>query len=165
MMATKETIAIIAGTGKEGLAIAERLSKGPYRLLLMGNNAEKLQIFHSSISPDNLPAELEITENPKEACWEADIIIFAIPCSAEAEIAQAVSQYTTGKVVIDIMAGDISSAKKDLQMLLPNAKVVKVFNLSLPADKHEKLTSTSIDSIDEDALQIAADVLKAAGLM
>lgn len=164
-MATKKTIAIIGATGKEGSAIAKSLAKGPYRLLLMGNNAEKLQILHNNISTGDLPAELEIAECPKEACWEADIIIFTIPYSAETEIAAVVSQYVTGKVVIDIMAGDALSQQKDLQDLLPNSKVVKVFNLNFSTPEKDKIANIAIEGSDEDALQSAAEVLKVAGLM
>jgi len=164
-MATKKTIAIIGATGNEGSAIAKSLAKGPYRLLLMGNNAEKLQILHNNISTGILPAELEIIDCPKEACWEADIIIFAIPYSAEAEIAPVISQYATGKVVIDIMAGDALSSQKELQALLPNSKVVKVYNISFSIATEDKIISTAIEGSDEEALQSAAEVLKAADLM
>lgn len=160
-MATKQTIAIIGATGKVGTEIAKRLANGPYRLLLMGQSAEKLSALNGNLA-HIFSTELEIVDCPKEACWEADIVIFAIPYAKEEEIAPVIKQYTTGKVVLDIQPNDLDPVKT-LQHLLPNSKVVTVqidfSNLDTAANNEVIIIGN-----DEEALQIVSEVLHAAGL-
>src|SRR5687767_2149105 len=86
MMQTKQTIAIIGATGNMGGAISKSLSKGNYRLLLKGNEQEKLDTLVKEIKRKNATADVEASACPTEAGWEADIIILAVPYQAEKEI-------------------------------------------------------------------------------
>lgn len=163
-MATKQTIAIIGAEGEVGSEIAKSLTKGPYRLLLMGQNAEELEALHGALAHIS-SNELEISNCPKEACWEADIIIFAVPYSKEEEIAPIIKQYTTGKVVLDIVIGKEMSTEslKCLQQLLPNSKVVTVQNADFSNPATGVIREVIIKGNDEEALQTVSEVLTAAG--
>ena len=66
-----------------GSAITKSISKGPYRLLLKGNDQTALDTLVDEIKNTNVKAEVEAAVCPTEACWEADVIILAVPFEAE----------------------------------------------------------------------------------
>lgn len=74
------------------------------------------------------------------ADW-SDVVILAMPWSAEAEVAQVIAPHVNGKTIIDatnpagmtkkglgLVGPDDTSAAEALQALLPDARVVKSFN-------------------------------------
>ena len=101
-MQTKQTIAIIGATGNMGSAISKSLAKGNYRLLLKANDQEKLQALVQEIHGSNSSADVEGIECPKDASWEADIIIAAVPYEAEKEVAEKIREVANQKIVISI---------------------------------------------------------------
>jgi predicted dinucleotide-binding enzyme len=125
-------------------------------------------------------AEVAIMENEKEAGWEADFILLAVPYKAQKEVAENIREAVAQKVVIDvsnplnetydhlIIAPDISAAE-ELQRVLPNSKVVKAFNtlfaceLTQSAIK-EKQIKTFIAGDDEKALQAVSEMSVLMGL-
>ena len=143
-MQTKQTIAIIGATGNMGSALSKSLAKGNYRLLLLtdengiGGLVDEIKSLHPN-------ADVESINSSYNATWEADIIIAAVPYSAEKEVADKIREVSNQKVVISIAnplnetfdglvtAAD-SSAAEELQKLLPNSKVVKAFNTTFAAD-------------------------------
>src|SRR5690606_12249274 len=144
-MKTKSTIAIIGSTGNMGAAIAKSLAKGSNRLLLFGREDAKLQTLKNDIHTLNSGADVEAIGCPKDASWEADIIILAVPYAAEAAVAEEIRPYVTQKVVISIanpmnetfdgmVTPADSSAAQELQKLLPDAQVVKAFNTTYAAN-------------------------------
>ena len=48
-MEAKQTIAVFGASGSTGSVITKSIAKGTYRLLLMSNDAEKLQKLQSDI--------------------------------------------------------------------------------------------------------------------
>lgn len=145
-MATIKTIAIVGATGRMGSAITKRLSNTEgYRLLLTAHNQERLDDLKHELEGTELTAELDTLTCATDACWEADIIILAIPHDAEKQIAQKIHDVATGKVIISLSSptdGLIAnagsqvavSAAEQLQKLLPNSRVVKAFNTLSVAD-------------------------------
>lgn len=138
-MSTKQTIAIIGATGNMGSALAKTLSKGNNRLLLFANNQEKVKTLVDEIKSSNKHADIEGIECPTNASWEADIIVLAVPYSAEKEIAAKIKEVANQKVVISIanplnesysglVTSPDTSAAEELQQLLPSSRVVKAFN-------------------------------------
>ena len=138
-MSTKQTIAIIGATGNMGSALAKTLSKGNNRLLLFANNQEKVKALVDDIKSSNKKADVEGIECPTNASWEADIIVMAVPYTAEKEIATRIKEVANQKVVISIsnplnenydalVTPPDTSAAEELQKLMPNSKVVKAFN-------------------------------------
>jgi predicted dinucleotide-binding enzyme len=178
-MNTKQAIAIIGAAGKMGSAIAKSISKGNYRLVLHSSNKNKLECLVNVVKTLNADADVEIADDYVEACWEADIIIMAVPFIAEKGIAEIIRKVTNQKTVISLsnpinntysglMTGPGTSAAEELQKDLPHAKLVKAFNTT-PAVVFDQptiagqLVDCFIAGNDEDRLQVVYDLVKTAG--
>ena len=144
-MNTKQTIAVIGATGNMGKGIARSLAKGNNRLLLFGNNPQKVQMLVDEIKKENQSSDIEALQCPTNASWEADIIILAVPYEAQKELATKIEAVTNQKIVVSIanplndtysglVTAPDTSAAEELQNRLPNAKVVKAFNTVFAAD-------------------------------
>ncbi|WP_188928955.1 NADPH-dependent F420 reductase [Dyadobacter endophyticus] len=178
-MNTKQTIAIIGATGNMGSGISKNLSAGNYRLLLFANELSKLQTLETEILAKNPTADIELSECPTEASWEADVIILALPYPAQQQIAEKIREVANQKIVISIanplnetydglVTAPDTSAAEELQKLLPNSKVVKAFNTVFAADFvqpviAEKQADAFIAGDDQDALQTASELVVTAG--
>jgi NADPH-dependent F420 reductase len=178
-MASSKTIAIIGASGKMGSAIARGLAKGKDRMLLFGKNEEKLSTVLNDILKTNPSADAEITECSVDACWEADIIVAAVPYAAEAEVAETVKQVATGKIVISIsnplnstydglLTDPATSAGEELQKLLPHSKVVKAFNTTFAADfLSPVINGQTVDAFvagdDDEAVETVSELVKTVG--
>ncbi|PVY37332.1 NADPH-dependent F420 reductase [Pontibacter virosus] len=178
-MKTKQTIAIIGASGNMGSAISRSLSRGNYRLLLCAKDLEKVQAVAADIKTSYPGAEVEAVDCTKEASWEADIIINAVPYAAEKEIAEKIREVANQKIVISIanplnetydglVTAPDTSAAEELQKLLPNSKVVKAFNTTFAADFSTpvidgKQVDAFIAGNDKEALQVVSELVKTAG--
>lgn len=178
-MKTKQTIAVIGASGNMGSAISKSLSKGNYRLLLYSEKPEKIQALADDIRYANSQADAEALPCPVNASWEADIIIVAVPHSAEKQVAEKIQAVANQKIVISISnplnasfngltTAPDSSAAEELQKLLPNAKVVKAFNNTFAADFATPIIAgQQVDAFiagnDEDALETVAELVNTAG--
>jgi hypothetical protein len=178
-MRTKQTIAIIGASGTMGSAIAKSLCKGNYKLLLCSNEPGKIETLIHDIKSTNSLADVEISDCFKEACWEADIIIAAVPYASEQEVAERIKEVANQKIVISIAnplnetytglitAADTSAAE-ELQKLLPHSKVIKAFNTTFAADFStavidRKKIDAFIAGNDEDALETVSELVSTAG--
>ena len=101
-MEIKQTIAVFGATGNMGSAVAKSLAKDAYRLQLISDDTGKLKSLQSNISTSYPTTEIEIIQSLNTTNTKPDIIILAVPYSAEAEIAPAIRQLATGKIVISI---------------------------------------------------------------
>ena len=135
-MSNKNTITII-GMGRMGEAIATGLSNGKDRVLLFDRTYTKAEKLANKLKSKNTSYDVEAIDCEINACWEADIIIPAVPYSAQAEVAKKIKEKANQKIVIGManpfnkefngLATD-TSAGEELQKQLPNSKVVKAFN-------------------------------------
>jgi len=178
-MQTKQTIAIIGAAGNMGSAIAKSLAKGNYRLLLFTENKNKLKELEKEIKAVHKNADVESIACSYTASWEADIIIAAVPYTAEKEVADKIREVANQKIVISItnplnetydglLTTPDTSAAEELQKLLPNSKVVKAFNTTFAADFSQpiidgKQTDAFIAGNDADALETVSELVKTAG--
>jgi NADPH-dependent F420 reductase len=178
-MATKKTIAIIGATGKMGSAIAGSLAKGNYRLLLFSREQEQADRLANDLFKNIPSAEVECIGCSFHASWEADIIIPAVPFSAEKEIAESIREVATQKIVLSIsnplnenfdgLVTDINtSAAEELQKLLPDSKIVKAFNTTFAAGFSQPvIEGQQIDSLiagnDADALETVSELVRTTG--
>lgn len=178
-MATKKTIAIIGASGNMGSAIAKKLAKGNYRLLLFAHHQEKVQQLINEIKKVNPSADVDSMGCPFDASWEADIIIPAVPYEKEKEVADKIKEVATQKIVVSISnplneqynglvtpAG--SSAAEELQNRLPDSKVVKAFNTVFAGDFYqpvidEKQVDVFIAGNDEEATKTVSELVNEAG--
>jgi 8-hydroxy-5-deazaflavin:NADPH oxidoreductase len=122
-MAVKKTIAIVGATEKAGTEIANRFSCMPYRLLLVSNNEEQLSWLFKNISQQNPVAEIETMRCVKDGCWEADIIILAVPGCEEKQAAEMMKEVATQKIVVAL-------SNAGVEQVLPYSKIVSVSEIS-----------------------------------
>ena len=101
-MALKQTIAIIGATESIGSTISKSLSKGNYRLLLMGEDEEALDALKTNLIASGANAEIESNSCAKEACWEADVIVIATTDELGEEVTDRIREVAIGKVVVSI---------------------------------------------------------------
>lgn len=123
--------------GKIGTLLAKSIYKN-YRLLLISSDAERLQTLQREILTLDAEAYAEIFICVTEACWEADIIILAVPAAVEHGVAEIIRPVVNRKLLISVSnpeesTADQGSAAEDLQALLPNAFVAKAFNTNAPS--------------------------------
>ena len=178
-MQTKQTIAIIGATGSMGSALAKSLAKGNYRLLLKSSRQEELKGLVEAIEAETPTADIEGITCPREASWEADVIIPAVPFEAQAEVAERIREVANQKIVISIAnplnetytglvtPGDTSAAE-ELQKTLPHAKVIKAFNTTFAADfASPVINGQQVDAFiagnDADALETVSELVQTAG--
>jgi 8-hydroxy-5-deazaflavin:NADPH oxidoreductase len=179
-MALKQTIAIIGASGRLGSAVAFALSRGNYRLLLMGQDVEALDELKTRLLNSLPKAEVESIGCAREAAWESDIIIIASPYESEKEIVEKIKEVAVGKVVISIsrparnygtlFKSSETSAAEELQKMLPHSKVVKTFNSVFAKDSfspviNEKTGEAFIAGNSSDALEAVSKLVLAAGFM
>lgn len=162
-----------------GSNIAKSLAKGNNRLLLFASEKSKVESLANHIKSNNATAEVEALDCPTDASWEADVIILAVPYSAEAEIAPKIREVANQKIVISIanplnetynglVTSPDTSAAEELQKLLPNSKVIKAFNTTFAADFSSpvidgKQVDAFIAGNDEEALQTVSSLVSTAG--
>ena len=162
-------VAVIGATGNMASAISKSLSKGNYKLLLYANTPGQMQSLVQEIITANPSADVEAIDCSVNASWEADIIITDIPYRTEKEVAEKIRAVSNQKIVISItnalhdtnkelITNPGISAAEEMQQLLPNSKVIKVFNTSFAhgissQSTESNKTVTLLAGNDEAALQ------------
>jgi len=91
-MEAKQTVAVFGASGNMGSAITKSIAKGPYRLLLISNDAEKLQKLRADILKESPKAEAEAIQTLINTRWKADIFILAVPYYSEVEIVSEIME-------------------------------------------------------------------------
>lgn len=114
-----------------GSVIARSLAEAKYRLVLMANNREKLAALGHELV-QIYDADVTLSTGAREAAWEADLVVLAVPAEVEVKIAGLIRDVVSGKIVISISARDNRkddvSAAEELQRMLPYSRIVKTFN-------------------------------------
>ncbi|PZR28690.1 MAG: hypothetical protein DI535_06025 [Citrobacter freundii] len=118
-MATQRTISIIGALEEVAENAIRELSERNFNLLLFYKESDESKRPQSSYATH--AANIEWISCPREASWEADAVILAIPVGEQQEIASDIRPVTTGKPVIDIRNGD--NNRHALQQLLPDSIV------------------------------------------
>ena len=123
-MAVKKTIAIVGATEKDGRRIANQFACMPYRFLFISNKIIELEELTNNILEKSPDAEIEILECVKDGCWEADIIILAVPAEQNQKVAGLIKEVATQKIVVEI--SDKEKDVNELRKILPYSKLVRV---------------------------------------
>lgn len=175
----RQTIAIIGASGSMGSAISKSLAKGNYRLILCSSSTDKIRALTKEIKKQYPAADIINLNCSYDASWEADIIILAVPYSAESAIASKIKDVANQKIVVSIsnpvnadfnelaMPAD-SSAAEELQKLLPHSKIVKAFNTTFAADFAQPvIDGKQVDALvagnDDEAVETIVELVKTAG--
>ena len=157
-MAAKKTIAIIGATEKSVTKVAGQLAQANYRLLLVSDNNFQPGKLSGFIRKHRQVAEIERIDCAKDGCWEADIIMLAIPVDKEKEIVEKIKEVATQKIVAVLLnnENDVSFiSAKELQRLLPHSKTAAIF-ISPEAE-------VFITSDDDEATETLSNIFKTAG--
>jgi NADPH-dependent F420 reductase len=172
-----KTIAVIGALGTTGWAIADALAKTHHRVLLTDHLTQHPAL---SLSTLHFPQpRVEIVRSAREASWEADIILLAIPYDAQSEVASNIKDVVTGKIIISavnpinkncdgLLTPPTTSAAEELAQLLPHARIVKAFNtLSGQNLKRPQITGQITDVFvagdDDEAVSIVKQLVVDAG--
>jgi predicted dinucleotide-binding enzyme len=130
-MTSPKTIAIVGATGKMGSVISRSLAEAGYRLVLTAHYRPRLTALKNELV-QIYDADVTLSATAREAAWEADLVVLAVPTQVEMEVATLIREVVSGKIIISISARDNRkadvSAAEELQRLLPYSKVVKTFN-------------------------------------
>lgn len=175
----KKTIAVIGAAGNMGSGLARNLAAAGYRVLLAGEDQSKLEDLLGAITKSSPRADVAVIDCSKNASWEADVIIPAVPYQAQADVASKIKDVVAGKIVVSIvnplndtydglLTGPTTSAAEELAALLPYSKVVKAFNTVFAADfKTPKIAGQIADAFvagdDAEAAAVVAELVKDAG--
>lgn len=175
----KKSVAIIGATGIIGREISKCLATGHYRLLLMDEEPEAIQILALQLRQTTSSAEVEVMICAREASWEADIIILATSPDMNHQLADRIREVTVGKIVVIISQPTqesittiryTHSAAEELQQLLPNARVVKTFNTSyalrqFTASANHQKPDAFIAGNNGDAVDVVSGLIANAGFI
>lgn len=170
------TLAILGGTGAEGKGLALRWAKAGYNVILGSRSSGRalktaLELMHSNISgTDNV-----------SAVEDADVVVLAVPFSAQEETLQAVKDGLSGKILVDVtvplmppsisrvqLPSEGSAAQRAQSIVGPGVKVVSAFhNVSaghLKDPEEEIDCDVLVFSDDDEARGKVATLVFAAGM-
>ena len=175
-MRTKQTIAVIGDSGNLQAGLITALSKGNYRLLICSGQLSHQGDLLSEIQKSNALADVERIECAVNASWEADIIISSVPIEAERKMAESIQEVVCQKILISLGDSIDSNTNmnclrairgaQELQVILPNSKVVKLINPSEDFEFIEgrrKHTEAFIAGKDQEAVHTVSELLSGAG--
>lgn len=120
----KKTIAIVGATETLGRIIVKKFASMPYRLLLISNEINELDNLRNDLSARYPETEIESLDCVKDGCWEADIIILAVPCENIKQVAERIKEVATQKIVVEIFAG--KESREELRNTLRYSKLVSI---------------------------------------
>jgi predicted dinucleotide-binding enzyme len=158
------TIAIIGAVGNMGASIALGLATAGYRVLLTDDIRNhplrymKLSWMERRIRSKVPQGEVEMAVSRREASWEADIIIPAVPTAEQAGVASRIKDVVTGKVIISLgsplntthntlVTAPAIRAPEVLAPLLPHSRIVSVvspINTPRPGEQHGQGVRTDV---------------------
>lgn len=160
-MGIKKTIAVAGVTGRREMVLANKLSTGSYRVLIIAENkdqADKLTEFVDRSVPDN---EIEIIQCAREGCWEADIIILAVPDDKKKAIAGKIQDVSTQKIVAGISGVKTACStspgeNSELEKLFPYSRVINACHITGTSNIY--ITGRDVEAVD-----IFSDIARFAG--
>ncbi|WP_165324283.1 NADPH-dependent F420 reductase [Rhizorhabdus phycosphaerae] len=93
-MTSIPSIAIIGGTGKLGAAIAYRLGKAGYAVILGSRDPAKAQATAGDLG-------VTAADSNAAAAAQGDIVIVTVPFAAQTETLAEIAPHVSGKIVVD----------------------------------------------------------------
>jgi NADPH-dependent F420 reductase len=177
---TPTTIAVLGGAGKEGSGLALRWANAGHKVIIGSRSAERAaeaaQEINETIGRDGASGAANLA-----AAEAAEIVVLAVPFSAQRALAEEVRGALAGKILIDVTVPlvppkvsrvqlpDGGSAVEAIQKLLgPDVRVVSAFqNISAHHLKHldaEIDCDVLVCSDDKDAADLVVGLAKQIGL-
>ena len=164
-------VAVIGGTGKMGLAVARRLARN-HEMIIGSRDPARAEAAAKQVK-GGVGADYHV------ACKMADVILFSIPYSALASMAD-LREDAAGKVAVSMvvplkMEGGLlqfplekGSASEELAKLLPETKVATAFN-NVPRAFFEEEFNHPVDVLvaadSKETYEVAAQLVRGLGQM
>ncbi len=137
----KPKIAIIGGTGKEGMGLGLRWASAGYEILIGSRQVEKAKLAAEEIN-QRLNTKTVIGMENSEAIKKADICVLTVIQSAHLQILESLQDALQGKILVDATArvdfrephppDPPSAAEQAQEVLGPNVRIVAAFQ-NVPA--------------------------------
>lgn len=161
-MAVKQTIAFIGAADELCTVLVKKLAQANYPLLFISNDGHRYQQLTDQIKSDIPNADIETTECAEDGCWEADIIALFDNTTLEKELVERIRIVATQKTVICISTSDNHNLSliqtKDLQLMLPNSKVIQVFHDTTGLE-------LLVSGADQEAIELVSNIFENAGFI
>jgi NADPH-dependent F420 reductase len=166
-------IAILGGTGKEGMGLALRWASAGYKIVIGSRQAEKAKVSADEINRRLGTNYVSGLENA-EAASRADICVLTVIHTAHGQALQSLKDVLQGKILVDATARinfldprppDPPSAAQQAQDILgPAVRVVAAFQ-NVPAKSLTKVVDQLLDAnilVCSDDIQAAEQVIQLA---
>ena len=121
----------IIGAGNVGKALATSITNAGHEVTIAAKNSGNARAAANEIGTSS-------ADSSAAAVIGADVVILAVPYAAGAQVADDIRDGVAGKTIIDVtnpltpdysgLATTDTSAAEELQLRLPDARVVKAFN-------------------------------------
>ena len=98
---TKETIAILGGTGDLGTGLAIRWSKAGHKIVIGSRTLEKAEAAVKALQEISPETPAEAMENG-DAAKAGEIVVLTIPAEHQESTLSSVKESLTGKILIDV---------------------------------------------------------------
>ena len=98
---TKETVAILGGTGDLGTGLAIRWSKAGHKIVIGSRTLEKAQAAVTALHEISPETPAEAMEN-FDAAKAGDIVVLTVPAEHQESTLSSVKENLTGKILIDV---------------------------------------------------------------
>lgn len=100
-VADRKTIAVLGGAGKEGGGLALRWAHAGHKVIIGSRDAARAQEAATAINEKIGNGNASGTTN-LEAAQQADIVVLAVPFSAQRATVESVAEALQGKILIDV---------------------------------------------------------------
>ena len=132
------TIAVLGGAGKEGGGLALRWANAGHRVVIGSRSAERAQEAADEINAalgraDSSAAGAASGADNKSAAQQAELVVLAVPFSAQRALAEEVREHLHGKILIDVTVPLVPPKVSRVQ-LPENGSAVEAIQKLLGAD-------------------------------
>tara|TARA_S200000501_G_scaffold18967_1_gene16933 strand:+ start:271 stop:933 length:663 start_codon:yes stop_codon:yes gene_type:complete len=100
-MSSKETVAILGGTGDLGTGLAIRWSKVGYKIVIGSRTQEKAEAAVKALKETSPDTPAEAMENA-EAARAGNIVVLTVPADHQISTLELVKDSLAGKILIDV---------------------------------------------------------------
>lgn len=175
---TKETIAVLGGTGNEGPGLAIRWAKAGYPVIIGSRQKEKAEETAAELN-QQLGIETVVGMENTDAAQAADICVLTIVAKAHQAALESLKEALQGKLVVDATARvkfpgafppDPPSAARTAQTILGDGATVVAAYQNVPASALRKDLDQPVGSDvlvcgeDMDAVEKVIALTEAAGM-
>lgn len=150
----KPVIAILGGTGHEGGGLARRWARAGYPVVLGSRDAAR-----AAETAAELPGEVSGTDN-LAAATRGEIVVLAVPWSAQISTLKSVATALAGKILIDVTVPLVPPKVSRVQLPPEDSAVVAAQTLLGPEVKVvSAFQNISAHVLADDAASVDCDVL------